>query len=127
LAKSVKGAGILLRDLRKLTPAVAEEILLNGLEVGAMPTRNRWRQLAPYKTGMYRRSIQIVREQHRIVIGTDIVKPPYPFWLEFGTKRMPKGKPSARPAIDQTEETVKANTRKAVRQQLEKMLPGNKL
>lgn len=39
------------------------------------------------------------------IIGTDIVNPPYPFFLEYGTSRMP-AYPSARPAYDEMGDTA---------------------
>jgi len=124
--KMIRGMDKLLRDLRKLDPTKCQEVLFNGMEAGGIVIKNRWQQLAPFKTGHYRRSIAVVRERTRVVIGTDIVDPPYPFWLEFGTRRMPKGKPSARPAVDQSEKLAKSDMKSAIARQLHFLLPGNR-
>ena len=127
MANKMRGLAELQRDLRKLTPTELLDTLLTGLEAGALPLRNEWKEEAPYESGDYKRSIQIVREAERVVVGTDIVKPPYPFYLEFGTRRMHKAHPSARPAVDKTEDAVKRNTRRAVELRLNHLLPGHKL
>ena len=38
-------------------------------------------------------------------VGTNLTDPPYPFFLEYGTSRMP-AYPTARPAFDETKEQV---------------------
>jgi len=42
-------------------------------------------------------------------IGTDLADPPYPFYLEYGTSKMP-AYPSARPAFDEMKDTAIATT-----------------
>jgi len=36
-----------------------------------------------------------------VTVGTDLVDPPYPYFLEFGTSRM-SARPSARPAFEES-------------------------
>jgi hypothetical protein len=43
------------------------------------------------------------------VIGTDLVDPPYPYFLEYGTSRM-GARPSARPAYDEMSSTAVSTT-----------------
>lgn len=45
------------------------------------------------------KSIQIDVRNMEVEIGSDITKPPYPMYLEFGTKRMTK-RPWLNPAVD---------------------------
>jgi len=45
------------------------------------------------------KSIQIDVRNMEVEIGSDITKPPYPLYLEFGTKRMTK-RPWLNPAVD---------------------------
>jgi len=42
-------------------------------------------------------------------IGTDLIDPPYPFFLEYGTSRMP-AYPSARPAFDEMKDVTVQTT-----------------
>lgn len=42
---------------------------------------------------------------HTAEVGTDLTDPPYPFFLEYGTSRMP-AYPAARPAWDEMGETA---------------------
>ena len=39
------------------------------------------------------------------VVGTDLTEPPYPYFLEYGTSRMP-AYPAARPAFDEQADTA---------------------
>jgi len=40
-----------------------------------------------------------------VIVGTDLTDPPYPYFLEFGTSRMP-AYPSARPAFEETKDQM---------------------
>jgi len=56
---------------------------------GAKILENAWRDEVGYVTGSYKRSIQsrvTAESQGRVevTVGTDIVKPPYPWVLEYG-------------------------------------------
>lgn len=111
-------------QLDKLGEAVAHEVLLLALMTGSKPIVNRWKQIAPYRTGNYKRSIHGEPlpggGSHRaaVQIGTDITDPPYPLFLEFGTSRM-SPHPSARPAwdaeIDNTVREVKSVLKDALK------------
>lgn len=64
-----------------------------------------------YKTGTYMRSIHAEEAKtegaDRVVIevGTDITDPPYPLFLEYGTKRM-EPRPTARPAFEASKDAM---------------------
>ena len=87
--------------------------LVDATMSGAGLLVNSWklyiRQRA-YKTGTYMRSIH-AKVTHRepgfvqVTVGTDIVKPPYPFFLEYGTSKM-HPRPTARPAFDENKDKV---------------------
>lgn len=71
---------------------------------GAQPILNEWKNRVPIKTGSYKRSIaaRITARNPfavEVEIGTDIVNPPYPFFLEYGTSRN-KARPSMTPAFE---------------------------
>ncbi|HYI67134.1 MAG TPA: HK97-gp10 family putative phage morphogenesis protein [Candidatus Limnocylindrales bacterium] len=102
------GAGRLRDRMRALGdrtgPAMA-----TALEAAALPLENGWKEnVRAYPlvlTGSYMRSIHHETgpaEAGRavVLVGTDIVDPPYPKFLEFGTSRM-SPKPTARPALDE--------------------------
>jgi hypothetical protein len=79
-----------------------------ALMAGGLLIENRWKQLIRerfFETGTYMRSVHMEPgEQHRgfaeVLLGTDIVDDPYPFYGEFGTSRM-TARPTARPAMDE--------------------------
>jgi len=123
--KHVRGLEELVRDLRKLTPEVAQDMLLTSFEAGSVPLASKWKSDAPYETGAYRRSIQVVREAKRVVVGTDITDPPYPLFLEFGTRQMPPH-PSLRPALDSSQDNIRRTIRFSIEKQLQRLWPGNK-
>lgn len=58
-------------------------------------------------TGTYLRSIQVESFPDHVEVGTDIVDPPYPFYLEFGTSRMP-AYAHVRPMLDREEAKILA-------------------
>ena len=91
------------------------KIVNHGLVFGALTIANTWKQLAPFKSGTYKRSIHVAghanltpdfkgeaftapTDKLTAMIGTRIKDPPYPEFLEFGTSRM-QAKPSAGPAM----------------------------
>lgn len=92
-------------QLDRLSDAVRAKVLEAALMTGATPIVNHWKQIAPYRTGTYRRSVHAEplattgSHSAAVQIGTDITEPPYPVFLEFGTSRM-AARPSARPAWD---------------------------
>ncbi len=91
--------------LKQMEGGLAGRSLLMALEAGGLLIQNRWKELAPYRTGTYRRSIAMYdktagRDSAELIIGTNIIDPPYPFFLEYGTKFMVPH-PSAEPAFEQ--------------------------
>lgn len=96
--------------LNELGEELGGQRLVDATLAGAQILQNAWKVMAPWKTGQYRRSIhREVRHQSpgrvQVTVGTDIVDPPYPYFLEFGTSKMPPH-PSARPAFDETKDEV---------------------
>jgi len=92
-----------------------EQAMEASLIAGALLIANEWKRRAPYRTGTYRRSIHVAghpeltpdfegpslapdREPLTVKMGTAIIDPPYPIFLEYGTSRMPP-KPSRGPAL----------------------------
>lgn len=70
------------------------------------------------KTGQMKRSIHPEVESSTVVkIGTDITDPPYPFFLEYGTSRMPPYS-FLRPALDENKDKARREIRKALKQVL---------
>lgn len=101
---TVIGLDRLQAKLRTLTSEVAKAAVPAG-QAAALPIQDAWKRKAPVKTGSYRRSIhtevlEVSDERVVVGIGTDIIDPPYPKFLEFGTARMAP-RPSARPAFDE--------------------------
>lgn len=84
------------------------ENLMAALMAGGLLLENRWKELVRerfYETGTYMRSIHMEPGAQRegfaeVLLGTDIVDDPYPFYGEFGTVNM-AARPTARPAIDE--------------------------
>ena len=52
-------------------------------------------------------------------IGTNLIAPPYPFYLEYGTRRM-RAYPTARPAFDEKREEAYHTTADVLRQLIHK-------
>jgi len=93
-------------QLQQLTEAVASRAIERALTRGGMIIQEEWQREAPYKTGRYRDSIHV--EYRKVsdyrgaaLIGTNLTKPPYPVYLEFGTIHM-KANPSGRRGWDQS-------------------------
>lgn len=57
------------------------------------------------ETGTYLRSIQVDPFPDHVEVGTDITDPPYPFYLEYGTSRMP-AYAHVRPMLDREESNI---------------------
>lgn len=81
-----------------------------ALRAGGNVVANRAKEIITdkglIKTGTMRRSIhsEPVDEfgELSVKVGTSLEKPPYPWWLEFGTRKM-EAKPFLRPALDESE------------------------
>ena len=81
-----------------------------ALKSGGMVVANRAKEIITekglIKSGTMKRSIHAEPVENEsgdlsVRIGTNIQDPPYPFYLEFGTKRM-SPKPFLRPALDES-------------------------
>lgn len=83
--------------------ANAPEYARQALHAGALEMEQEWKQRAPVRTGTYRRSIHTQSKRSgrtaEATVGTNLVNPPYPIFLEYGTSMM-AARPSARPAFD---------------------------
>ncbi len=116
------GLNAMRRRVRRVDGILAEELLLKALKDGAGILWTRWQMIVPVDTGAYRRSIHIEvldggGYSAAVKVGTDITKPPYPMFLEYGTSKMAPH-PSARPAWDQTLTQVRRRTREVIEQGL---------
>jgi HK97 gp10 family phage protein len=105
--------------LRAMDDALSEQAMVNALKLGAGVFQRSWKRKVPYRSGTYRRSIQVKileRGSQRVIvaIGTNIVDPPYPLFLEYGTRKM-KARPSARPAWDESKAGVSDEVRKSLK------------
>jgi HK97 gp10 family phage protein len=117
----LKGSDQLLRALNALGDKV-NNVADAAVGSGAQLIVNEWKRLAPYRTGTYRRSI--VQEPGAKtktlvtrLIGTLIQDPPYPYFLEFGTSKMPPH-PSMRPAWDSKVDDAVKEIERALREAL---------
>lgn len=98
----------LVSDVNSILREVSGNSARAAMTAGALVVASEWRN-AIYRyplveTGTYGRSVgfEIVQRDGTniiAVIGTDIVDPPYPFFLEYGTSRM-TAKVHVRPAMD---------------------------
>lgn len=77
---------------------LAGQRLVDATLAGAKLLANAWKQIVSVVTGAYRKSIH-AEVTHRepgfvqVTVGTDIVKPPYPWVLEYGMTIKAKLKP----------------------------------
>lgn len=106
------------KDLSKLDAVVVDQIAGNALESAASIFENAWKDKAPVKTGTYRRSIHQEKRgsglKQEVVVGTDITTPPYPIYLEYGTRRM-NPRPSARPAWDESKDRLEGELKRVLK------------
>lgn len=123
----VDGIWPLMDQLSALERVLRGQIVATGIKAAAMThTEARWKRTAPVDTGSYRRSIHTVIEDAswdycRVVVGTDIIDPPYPWFLEVGTSRM-SARPSARPAFDSTKNLVERDAIRFVNYQIDRVV-----
>ncbi len=96
----VKGFAQFQKNMKALQSEMPE-VLESGMQVGGMVIERDARERCPYFTGNLRRSIHTVvkreRKDVRAYIGTNVE---YGLWLEYGTSKMPGGRPFLRPALD---------------------------
>lgn len=125
------GGQALSRKFNRMGEIARGNALETALVAGALVIANRWKGLAPVRTGTYRRSIHVgghtdqtddfagedlgqstsTNGSAKVVVGTAIKNPPYPVFLEYGTSRM-AARPSAQPAFDEKkDEAVREVTR----------------
>lgn len=101
----ILGMDELMRKLDAIPADLRGGVAADALMAGAVPIQSAWKEKAPVETGQYRQSIHTTLVEGQgsevwVEIGTDIVDPPYPFFLEYGTSKM-GAKPSMRPAFDE--------------------------
>lgn len=98
-------------DVAGMLRDVSHQSAIAALNAAGLVVASEWRRaIYDYPlvdTGTYGRSIGVevtVRDgEHALaIIGTDIVDPPYPFFLEYGTSKM-GAKVHARPAVERAE------------------------
>jgi HK97 gp10 family phage protein len=97
---------------------------------GGKVIENAWKQRIrkdAFKTGTYLRSVttEITEEsthQTHAIVGTDLVDPPYPFFLEYGTVRMAP-RPTMTPAFAESKDKAVAEVHAVFRTALYKVAP----
>lgn len=141
---TLTGGTTVKRNLRALMVAASGRAMKTAVTAGAIPMQNRWKELAAHETGTYKRSVHIggitrpegggddshvkareavtepdIGPAHVVVtIGTDIVDPPYPWFLEDGTVHM-AAHPAAQPAFDETKDAAQAEIAAVLRIQFQ--------
>lgn len=97
------------------------QLIADSLMVGAMPMNDRWKENIRtwplVETGAYMRSVHVELvtqsvDSAEVMVGTNLVNPPYPYFLEFGTWAMTP-KPVARNALDSTWGDVQREAQRA--------------
>lgn len=111
------------QGLKAMDDAMSEQAMVNALKLGAGVFQRTWKRKVPYRSGTYRRSIKfkvLERSSQRVIVavGTNIVDPPYPVFLEYGTRKM-KARPSARPAWDESKEGMQREVRASLKLMIE--------
>lgn len=116
------------RRIRRMHDSVGTRSLVTAGEAAAQPLVNAWKEnIVAYPvilTGTYLRSVhhevgEVNDERVEILVGTDIVDPPYPWFLEMGTRYM-SARPTARPAFDESQDEMAAEFVASIRSLLVK-------
>lgn len=114
----IKGLGEASDNLRSIAASLSRDQVEAALLSGALIIEGEWKRRAPWRTGNYRRSISSrpVRSTKgpAVRVGTNISQPPYPIFLEFGTRRMAP-RPSARVAFYAKREAARNEVAAALR------------
>ena len=128
------GAQSLSRKFGRMGEIARGDALETALVAGGLVIATRWKQLAPVKTGSYRRSIHVgghtdqtsdfegddlgqnksANDGAKIIVGTAITDPAYPVDLENGTVRM-AARPSAQPAFDEKKDEAVREVKRALK------------
>jgi HK97 gp10 family phage protein len=111
------GAAEVKKALKALDTRTRGRYLVNAARAAGLPIAREWKamfrpsgspsiagQPPRRQSGQYSRSIHVEVESSTgdkavVTVGTNIVDPPYPWYLEFGTSRMAPH-PIARPAFE---------------------------
>jgi HK97 gp10 family phage protein len=108
---TIVGMEKLVRALREVE-GEADQAMVTALQAGALVIQNKWKRnivaMGAVDTGTYLRSVHTEvtsRKPPEVTIGSDITDPPYPEYVERGTRRMAP-RPAARQAIDTSEAEV---------------------
>jgi len=112
-----------MRDLRRKIERLqsdTDQQMGTALKAGGLVIQNQWKRnivdMGAVLTGTYLRSVSMEQTgPNEVTIGSDIIDPPYPEYVEFGTSRM-EARPAARNAIDSTEAAVIEEVANAMRE-----------
>lgn len=109
----IKGLDSLKSKLEKLSAGVQASVTENSLTAGALKINTAWsNRIKPiygnFKTGNYERSVHTEYNpgNRTAMIGTDISSPPYPLFLETGTRKM-TARPAMGPAFNESVDAAK--------------------
>ena len=118
---NIAGAEDIIKELKKLSDAVAGEHLEASLRPGAKILREEASNLAPKRTGELSRNIfSEVRVKSKESVIIDIGPSPQVFYgqfVEFGTSKM-TARPFLRPALNNKKAEVEDVTKKELRRRL---------
>jgi HK97 gp10 family phage protein len=110
VSESLEGEKELLKKFAKLSADSRVEIRKKALLAGGQVFATAWKgninkEHHNFLTGTYRRSIQYTYDKFIVLIGTNIIKPPYPWWLETGTSKM-AARPAMMPAFESSKDDI---------------------